>query len=90
MPEFVLPAEADRCPHCGKVLRDPPDCCQKMRDEHAAEFENRYSTPSQTDPWDDVAAWEAEMSWQREQAARRDNGEEYDAEEPARRYDRDY
>ncbi len=36
MPEFILPAEADRCPHCGQVLHNPPNCCQAMREEHAA------------------------------------------------------
>ena len=35
MPEFVLPAEADRCPFCGGVLFDPPQCCERM--ERAAE-----------------------------------------------------
>lgn len=38
MPEFILPAEADHCPHCGQVLRDPPDCCEPMRREYEAEF----------------------------------------------------
>lgn len=33
MPEFVLPGEADRCPHCGAVLYDPPACCDRMTKE---------------------------------------------------------
>jgi hypothetical protein len=33
MPEFILPAEADHCPHCGAELRDPPLCCPKMAHE---------------------------------------------------------
>jgi len=26
--------EADRCPHCGKILRDPPNCCEKLIADH--------------------------------------------------------
>jgi DnaJ-class molecular chaperone len=37
MPEFILPAEADHCPHCGEVLHEPPNCCEAMKGEHAAE-----------------------------------------------------
>jgi len=37
MPEFILPEEADHCPHCGQVLRDQPDCCDQMREEHCRE-----------------------------------------------------
>lgn len=33
MPEFILPGEADRCPHCGGVLYDPPACCDRMTRE---------------------------------------------------------
>jgi hypothetical protein len=38
MPEFILPAEADHCPHCDAVLRDPPDCCEAMKAEYSREF----------------------------------------------------
>lgn len=31
MPEFILPAEADRCPHCDKVLTAPPSCCDEAK-----------------------------------------------------------
>ena len=34
MPEFILPEEADHCPHCGAVLVDPPKCCEAMQAEH--------------------------------------------------------
>lgn len=33
MPEFVLPGEEDRCPHCGAILYDPPACCDRMTKE---------------------------------------------------------
>jgi hypothetical protein len=33
MPEFTAD-EADRCPHCNAILRQPPDCCTAMMDEH--------------------------------------------------------
>jgi hypothetical protein len=37
MPEFILPAEADHCPYCNGVLRSPPDCCDKMKDDDLAD-----------------------------------------------------
>jgi hypothetical protein len=37
MPEFILPAEADHCPYCNGVLRNPPDCCDKMKEEDLAD-----------------------------------------------------
>lgn len=42
MPEFILPEEADHCPHCNAVLRDPPDCCPAMEQEHWEEMHRRY------------------------------------------------
>jgi hypothetical protein len=41
MPEFVLPAEADRCPHCGEVLYYPPICCLAAIDEAQADQPQR-------------------------------------------------
>lgn len=38
MPDFIIPEEADRCPHCGGVLYDPPNCCAAMMAEHDAEL----------------------------------------------------
>lgn len=37
MPEFILPDEADHCPHCDAVLRDPPACCESMLIEWAVD-----------------------------------------------------
>jgi hypothetical protein len=37
MPEFIIPDEADHCPHCGKVLLTPPNCCDKMIAEYEDE-----------------------------------------------------
>lgn len=34
MPEFILPAEADRCPHCNAVLYDPPNCCEEAQRDY--------------------------------------------------------
>lgn len=41
MPEFILPDEADHCPHCGEVLRDPPNCCEAMQAEYRREWNLR-------------------------------------------------
>lgn len=35
MPEFVLPDEADHCPHCEGILTEPPRCCNRMMEEHS-------------------------------------------------------
>jgi hypothetical protein len=42
MPEFVLPDEADHCVYCGKVLTDPPSCCDKAMEEWDKEFFAQY------------------------------------------------
>jgi hypothetical protein len=31
MPDLTID-EADRCPYCDKVLRDPPICCDEAKD----------------------------------------------------------
>ena len=49
MPEFILPAEADHCPHCGKALYDPPNCCEAMQQE-AAEFQKWADAEAAKDP----------------------------------------
>ena len=37
MPEFTL-EEADRCPYCDRILREPPACCEAMiKDYHEDE-----------------------------------------------------
>ncbi len=46
MPELLLPDEADHCPHCGKVLRSPPKCCEKMQEEYRIEEEKRVKEDS--------------------------------------------
>lgn len=33
MPEFTID-EADQCPWCGKILREPPNCCEQMQSEY--------------------------------------------------------
>lgn len=47
MPEFTLD-EADHCPHCGAVLREPPKCCQTARDEFDAAYK-RWEDSQQPD-----------------------------------------
>ncbi len=43
MPEFILPDEADRCPYCDRVLRDPPECCAEMIKDHAEDERKRWT-----------------------------------------------
>lgn len=43
MPEFILPAEGDHCPHCGEMLRDPPNCCEQMAQEHSEEMHRKHA-----------------------------------------------
>lgn len=33
--------EADRCPHCGAILREPPNCCEAARNPPALHWEVR-------------------------------------------------
>ncbi len=47
MPDLTLD-EADRCPHCGKILRMPPICCLKMANEYDEEMRRRVRDASQT------------------------------------------
>jgi hypothetical protein len=42
MPEFILPAEADHCSYCGKVLRIPPACCMQMAEKYRQDEEQRW------------------------------------------------
>lgn len=53
MPDFILPEEADHCPHCGAVLRDPPNCCPAMIAEHEAELDDRLRRAKARDKNDD-------------------------------------
>jgi Zn-finger nucleic acid-binding protein len=73
MPEFILPAEADHCPHCGAVLRDPPNCCETMEQEYSEEMHRRYPA-SDSLPLEDEYD-QADCDWHRD-----------DDDEPARRY----
>lgn len=50
MPEFILPEEADHCPHCGKVLREPPNCCEAMEAEYRKEWNERLLESSKQYP----------------------------------------
>lgn len=42
MPEFIIPAEADHCFYCGKVLYDPPNCCDEAQTDYAARHFDEY------------------------------------------------
>ncbi len=56
MPEFILPAEADRCPHCGEVLYDPPNCCETMKADYQADIDREHREAFEAnrgDPADD-------------------------------------
>lgn len=57
MPEFVLPAEADRCPHCDAVLTAPPGCCDKAKQEHHQYLLDSLPDVAGDPVWD-MPAWE--------------------------------
>jgi predicted amidophosphoribosyltransferase len=40
MPDLTLD-EADRCPYCNKILRDPPNCCPEMIEDSDKQFSRK-------------------------------------------------
>jgi len=60
MPEFILPEEVDRCPHCDAVLRDPPACCEAMQQEHSDQMHREYGPvePQLVEEMDDSGYWD--------------------------------
>jgi hypothetical protein len=43
MPDFIIPDEADHCPHCNKVLRNPPNCCAAAIDTYDEDEQKRWA-----------------------------------------------
>lgn len=58
MPEFILPAEADRCPYCNAIIYLGIDCCPAMAQAHE---EYRRETLAEM-----ANEWEAEERYYRE------------------------
>lgn len=52
MPDLT-PDEADRCPYCGRIVTDPPNCCDELREEYAEETDRLRRADHDEDLWDD-------------------------------------
>jgi hypothetical protein len=76
MPEMTLD-EADRCPHCGKILYDPPKCCRDVIAEYERESKSEWDAAGEEFVSDQDLYWDDAYS-QREDSADDEDFDSYD------------